>query len=121
LTGLKLAAGGYTLKITAGGDWVVEVAQPRNQLPQALPWVYAGRGQTFVGPFHASGDLRLTVSHDGQSNFVVQVLRSDGSLQATAVNTAGHYSASTVQAGLEGDYYINVRGDGNWTINLTPT
>ncbi len=120
LTGLSLAAGGYTLKITAGGNWVVEVAQPRNQPAQALPWVYAGCGQTFLGPFHASSAVRLTADHDGQSKFVVQVLDSDGSLQDTAINQVGHYSGSTVDAGPDGDYYVNVVADGSWTINLMP-
>jgi hypothetical protein len=121
LTGRNLAAGSYTLTITAGGDWTIVIAQPRDQSAQALPMAYSGQGQTFLGPFHAVGGVRLTMNDYGSSTFAVQVLNPDGSIQDSAVSTTGPYSGSTVDARLNGDYYLNVAADGSWTINLAPS
>jgi hypothetical protein len=65
----------------------------------------------------------LTASHNGQANFVVQLI-GYGSVHGTdlLVNEIGHYHGQTLfdQSVPRGTYVIAVQADGAWTLRFSP-
>ena len=118
--GKRVAAGRYTLKVSADRRWTINVAQPRDTHAPSLPRHYGGPGQMFVGPFMAGSSVRLQATNKGSGNFVVEILSADGRTQDVAFNKVGDFSGSTVASGLSGaPYYLNVTSDGTWSIDVS--
>ena len=59
------------------------------------------------------------MTHDGQSNFAIWLLRDDGSIVDLLVNEIGPFNGSTaLQIPANDTYILDITGDGNWTISI---
>jgi hypothetical protein len=103
------------LKIDAAGTWkvIIKVAE------EAPLWTgkMSGKGDTVVriSPDAVSGLTTVSFTHNGSSNFVVEVYTHDN--WDLLVNEIGSYSGETV---LPSDAVLVVIGaDGNWTFQAT--
>jgi hypothetical protein len=101
-----------------------EVPTPTPE-PISLP--FEGTGDLLTPIFDLrKGIVVLTLRHEGQANFIVQIIGEDSDSTELSVNTIGDYSgvrAHQVQAepllGLQtGSYRIQVQADGPWQILL---
>ncbi|MFW6075182.1 MAG: hypothetical protein ACOC9Y_06275, partial [Chloroflexota bacterium] len=87
-------------------------------------------GDDVVGPVDlTTGTIPLSLSHDGESNFIVQVVSVDGRNSDLTVNEIGPYQgepgltvreSAPLGLGLEaGLHVIIVEADGAWSIELS--
>jgi len=120
------SAGDYVLSVTADGNWTFscEATGPVVQPPPEEPNVileFSGHGNEATQPFRLdSGLIRFSYTHDGQSNFMVDLLDSQGNYVALLSNEIGACEGSSAHGiRAAGDYLLDVMGDGNWTITLT--
>lgn len=86
--------------------------------PAPEPVVIEGSGQTVTDPFTPpAGVYRVTFTHNGQRNFIVQAYAGDDT--DYLVNTIGAYEGSRPMAGGN-EVYFEVNADGAWTIRVEP-
>lgn len=117
--------GAYLLNIQASGAWTIDLLQPGPaELAQTakLPQTFNGRG-TQITPFFTAkaGALRLSMKHDGQRNFIVQLLDSEGRTVDLSANVIGPFDGSkVVRIPADGVYLFTIQADGAWTIVATP-
>ena len=80
-----------------------------------------------IGPILLrSGVSAASFSHVGSGNFIVQLMKSDGSLSELLVNDIGAYSGTVavkVQEGaffglIPGVYALVIQADGSWTAEF---
>lgn len=77
-----------------------------------------GRGQDVTRNFRAPSEVnRVTLSHTGESNFIVDAFGPEG--QELIVNHIGDYEGSVPLFG-GGRYLFEVEADGPWTIDVEP-
>jgi hypothetical protein len=84
------------------------------------PVVITGEGQTVTNPFTPPAAInRVTLTHQGRRNFIVQVFGSTGS-EGSMVNELGNYHGIRPLLADEEQYYFEVNADGAWTILVEP-
>jgi hypothetical protein len=112
----------YLYDVTANGNWAIEVIQPTplNWEVIEAPTELSGSGRDvrlFV--LLPDGLRRITMNHDGSSNFAIWVYNSDASGRSLIVNEIGAYSGST-GLDVDGDIYavFDIEADGNWSITV---
>jgi hypothetical protein len=82
------------------------------------PVVITGKGQMVTDPFTPPGSInRVTLTHQGRRNFIVQVFGSTGS-EGSMVNEIGTYQGIRPLLADEDQYYFEVNADGAWTIRV---
>ena len=114
-----LQAGRYLFKIEADGPWTIRIEQPRPTSGRSLPVSASGRGQSLAGPFQGTGEgVRFELRHQGQANFIVDILDADGNAMDNLANEIGSFQGSTVSAPPEGVFWLKVQADGRWTIAM---
>lgn len=91
------------------------------------PITFSGTGTQTTQKFSWNGgaarfDIQYTAGNEtNPSNFVVNVLNSEGKTQQVGVaNTAGSYSGTRVVNLPNGSYYLDVIAKGSWTITVAP-
>ena len=113
--------GDYILNIDADGPWTVDISQPRPQTAQSVPISFSGKGQQ-VSQFITlnPGLTRFEMTHDGESNFIVWLLDSNGNNVDLLVNEVGAFDGSKA-TGIKysGIYCLNIAADGNWKIDVS--
>ncbi len=119
--------GMYLLNIQADGSWGITVRQTRFSSAPALPQNFNGKGDSVSPPFLLNEGLTtFTFSHDGSSNFIVQLMSDSGETVDLLVNTIGSYDGSKavgVKRGAlfgpePGIHLLNITADGNWSITI---
>lgn len=86
--------------------------------PAPEPVVIEGSGQTVTDPFTPpSGVYRVTFTHNGRRNFIVQAYAGNDS--DILVNTIGPYQGSRPLIGGS-EVYFEVNADGAWSIRVEP-
>lgn len=111
--------GRYSFDVSADGPWTIKAAQPRNDTAgAALPGTTKGRGDAVVGPFRYSGGGKLTMTHNGKSNFAVQTYSTTGR-EGLPINEIGPYNGSTSVRGTGEALFLAISADGDWTFSLT--
>lgn len=98
------------------GNWTITIS-PLSTAKVINPKSYSGSGADVIKFNKASKGLKkLTVTHDGESNFFVRPISSKGRQGFSLVNEIGEYSGTTL---LPNDtLYLAIIGDGNWTISV---
>jgi hypothetical protein len=84
----------------------------------------SGKGPKATDQFYLpQGLIRFEMSHDGTSNFIIQLLDDQGNTQEYLVNEIGKFQGSTaVGLVIAGNYLLDIDADGKWTVNIiTPT
>lgn len=113
-------AGRYVLDVDADGPWSATVTQPRPaDAPEKTS--FSGDNNAATPLFSTDGGLkRVTATHQGQGNFIVNMLDSEGRETAFAmVNEIGSGEFSTtVTVPRAGLYLFTVEAEGPWTINV---
>ena len=112
--------GPYVLNVDADGPWSATIEQPRPADAPALTG-FSGAGQQVTEPFSMPGGLaRLTMSHQGEGNFIVYLLDREGfEIGPSIANEIGPFEGSqAVQVPAEGVYLLRVDADGPWTIDV---
>ncbi len=103
---------------------VTTVSTPQSDntatAPTFSPITLTGTGQqatkTVTLP---TGGYRVTMTHDGQDNFIVHLVDSGGNtIGSSLANEIGPQNISQVINVAGGDYLFNVEADGNWTIKI---
>jgi hypothetical protein len=90
---LGLKPGKHRLQINADGPWNIELTQPNWNGGQLPPFEWNGDGDNVIGPILLrSGVSAASFSHVGSGNFMVQLMKSDGSLSELLVNDIGAYN-----------------------------
>ena len=118
-----LTPGTYLMQITADGDWKVELTQPVWDSGESPPFDWSGTGDDVKGPINLdTGTKSVSVTHNGSSNFVVELVNADGTLAENLVNIVGEYDGSVdvrihSMIGLTPDIYgLVITADGGWTV-----
>ena len=101
------------IEVRADGNWTIDIrtlsSAPRQPLARG-----SGAGMAVVQfPKGSSGFMRMTLSHDGDSNFIVRPITKDGEVGFSLVNEIGAYSG-TVRL-PSGTKYLWVDASGPWT------
>ena len=109
----------YLLDVDADGAWALEVLQPRATADEAesLPVTLDGASPTWAGPLRFDGLGTATGSHDGQGNFIVEVLLQDDHFPALVFNELDSFEGETTFT-VEGVGYVTVDAAGPWTLTL---
>lgn len=96
------------LKITADGSWKVVIKPIADLKELSIP----ARGNGDAVFVYSGGAADWKIKHQGQENFVVQQLSSNG--QDLLVNEIGNYSG--VLPITSGPSVISINADGQWAI-----
>jgi hypothetical protein len=116
----------YALVVQAEGSWNTSITTPNWNVGPALPFNASGSGPDVVGPFTlTSGTRSVTLSHSGSSNFIVELISTDGEEWELVANVIGSY-ADTVPVDVSGSvldlppgvYALAIAADGNWTASI---
>lgn len=94
----------------------------RLPTPVSTPRIFKfdGRGDnTITLTKGAYGRVDLSVSHRGESNFIVEVLDANGDLEDLVINEIGDYDGNRSISLDEGEYIIQITADGNWVLTAT--
>ena len=83
------------------------------------PVTYTGTGKRVItGVNIDKGLYKVTMKHDGDSNFIVVPYSADGSRKSSLANEIGVYSGSVVFTDELRNGYIDVNADGAWEITF---
>ena len=120
------APGPHLLSVEASGAWQIEISQP--EWTSGDPAISINRsGDDVVGPIELkAGRVEFTLDHDGTRNFVVYLVKADGTLVDTLANVRGSFketkrlgvragSAPGAEPGIHG---LFVTADGRWSISM---
>jgi hypothetical protein len=92
----------------------------RENAAPAQPISFSGSGQQVTQPFTLPAAFtRVTLSHQGQRNFIVKAYHPNGRENLLA-NAIGGYSGTALLEGTPGEaLFLEVQADGAWTIEVT--
>lgn len=118
-SGVLAEEGTYLLDVDADGSWEIEIRQPRATVDEAdaLPVELEGEGPEWVGPFQFDGLGQARGTHEGEGNFIVEILPQDDRFSELVFNEIGQFDGETT-FDLEGVGYVTVDADGPWSIAL---
>lgn len=93
------------------------VAFPGGETESLTCRTFTGAGGTTVEPFELQGGVVInTYSHDGESNFIVELLDDNGDTEDLVVNETGETKGSVFGA-FDGLRYLEITADGNRDIS----
>jgi len=102
----------YMFNIKADGQWTYEITKIETTSEKS----FSGKGDYVTGIFSTSSGAQIWhFTHDGESNFIVRVVTTDGS--RSVVNEIGIYDADqiiNIPAGSNA--FFEIIADGNWEI-----
>lgn len=109
--------GVYALDITADGTWHIEINQPAPVSPSSLPLTLTGHGPMATDFFTMSGLTTFELGHQGNSNFAVVLLDTNGEMVDLLANEIGSFTGSTATGGT-GIYLLDIQADGDWQVTI---
>lgn len=68
----------YTLSVSAGGEWSVELGEHWARRGEPLPAEATGTGPDVLGPYDFAGEHAIAAEHDGDGRFVAEFLPEIG-------------------------------------------
>lgn len=117
-TAITLDAGAYVLSLDADSAWNVEVIKPGAVVSAGS---FQGRSKQATQLFKLNeGEYEINMNHaNGDSNFQVYLLDSQGNNIASLANEIGEYSGTAPLTLLNtGLYLFQVVADGDWTLTI---
>jgi hypothetical protein len=110
--------GDYLLDVT-GGSWKVDIVQPKPaSAPQTTNFV--GKGDKVTNFFVLNSGLQtFQMKHNGNSNFAIWLLDTDGQKIDLLANEIGDFEGSKA-LGIKksGIYLLDITADGDWDISI---
>ncbi|MFC7096156.1 hypothetical protein [Halobaculum marinum] len=111
-------AGPHVLNVETDGAWEVTLAQPTATTGQSLPVEASGSGPAYVDLVAFDGVTRVSGTHEGSSNFIVETVPLDpDDFGELLFNEIGQFEGTTT-ARIDGPSYVNVNADGDWTLSF---
>ncbi len=95
-------------------------AEPGQENHGAPTFEVAGKGDQVTQKFSLQSGLSIWhVTNEGPSNFQVSLLNDQGKSVDMAVNEIGSWNGTfVVRVPKTGDYLLNVKSTGNWTVAI---
>lgn len=111
--------GSYLLDIDADGNWEIDVRQPSATPDETepLPVELDGSGPAWDGPFQFDGLGQAHGVHDGERNFIVEILPQEGLFAELVFNEIGQFDGETT-FDIDGIGYVIVDADGPWSVTI---
>jgi hypothetical protein len=111
-----LPKGTRYLAVVADGTWTSAVAS-LARAPIVPAAGYTGTGKSVVKlPKAAKKGTQVTLTHDGESNFIVVPRKTSGKAGMSLVNEIGTYTGTRrLPAGTK---YLEIDADGTWTVKI---
>ena len=103
-------------EVQADGNWSFQI-RPLRAATKVNPKTGSGVGENVIQFAKATkGFKRITLAHDGESNFIVKPITSKGETGFSLVNEIGPYSGTLrLPANTK---YLWFQADGNWTYTV---
>jgi hypothetical protein len=81
---------------------------------------FSGSGQQVTRKFSLTPGLHIfKMKHNGQSNFIIRPMSTDGRRYSTLVNEIGRFDGSAVfTTEKTNTYLLNVDADGTWSVSI---
>lgn len=104
---------------------VIKASSSSTSMSEPKPIQLKGQGDDVSPKFIlGEGISIITMNHDGNSNFIVQLMNENGDLVDLLVNETGSFKGSKAigvrkdnfMGAKPGAYIVNVTADGNWEI-----
>ena len=112
--------GEYLLNVDADGTWNINIEQPIPVTSAQSINNLSGKGMFVSSPFSLNEGLtKFSFTHNGESNFIVQLLDQSGDVEALYANDIGNYNGSRIEYVDSGIHLLNIDADGDWTLNIT--
>jgi hypothetical protein len=113
-------SGEYLLDVAADGKWTIEIRQPRPTQGQLIPRTLDGQGYSVTEFVQLDKGLHVfKMNHKGHDRFTVNLIDRDGHRVESLVNELGKFEGSKpISIDKPGVYFLNIAGDGNWTIDV---
>jgi hypothetical protein len=85
------------------------------------PQTFSGQGSDTSKSFSVEGGFTaINLEHTGESNFQVELINEQtGETEGYLTNTIGDYDGAVALSLSEGDYFLDVTADGDWSANVT--
>ena len=123
---LALEPGEHFMEVSADGPWEIAVSQEFPASAPALSFQTNGRGDDVIRWVALEeGRKKMTATHTGNANFIIELLAADGGEWDLLVNEIGNYQGeklinvgSGVLDASPGIYAIAVTADGDWSIEI---
>jgi hypothetical protein len=86
---------------------------------------FSGTGDDVVAAPESKDLMTAAITHDGSSNFAIQLVDANGQLTGLLVNEIGAYQGTVavkdlIGEGVEAGSMLKVTADGNWSIEFRP-
>jgi hypothetical protein len=112
-------AGEYVLDIDADGPWTAIIEQPRDTSDAEYIKSFSGEGMMVTDFIKVEEGLAVfNFTHDGDSNFIVNLLNEDGDVVSYLANEIGEYEGSIAEYVDQGNYVVRIDADGAWTMDF---
>ncbi|WP_436345487.1 hypothetical protein [Natronorubrum sp. FCH18a] len=83
------------------------------------PLEFEGTGATVSDEFELEGGVTIAETvHDGESNFIVELVPTDGGFEELLVNVIGDFDGASGVLAEEGTYLLDVDADGDWELEI---
>ena len=123
---MGLAPGEHRLEVKADGSWEIWLEYWDGAEASMPPTAAEGSGDGVFAVELPEGTTPMQLTHEGDGNFIVELLALRGTARELAVNEIGNYDGSVALRarlgaimGLEpGPHLVVVRADGPWDIRL---
>jgi hypothetical protein len=105
--------------VIGSGKWKIKITADVPD-PKQVPASFSGEWGLNTAPVHLSGNYTVTYRHAGSGNFIASLEPVDGDVFGgeSIANEIGRVNSSTEAYNLEGDYFLDVVADGDWTIKI---
>ncbi|MWV40462.1 hypothetical protein [Natrialba sp. INN-245] len=117
--GVLTDTGRYLVDIDADGAWALEVGQPDPEEDDAesLPVELEGDSAAWDGPFQFEGLGQAHGTHEGQGNFIVEILPHGGRFPGLVFNELDQFDGETT-FNLDSIGFVTVEAAGPWSLTL---
>ncbi|ELY51438.1 hypothetical protein [Natronorubrum bangense] len=83
------------------------------------PLRFEGSGASVTDEFELESGVTVAEAvHDGESNFIVDLVPTDNGREELLINVIGTYDGASGILAAQGPYLLDIDADGNWEIDL---
>jgi hypothetical protein len=109
----------YLFSINADGNWNIDFEEVDTSGNAEALNIFSGTGDIITPIFSVNQGLKtFNLTHEGDSNFIIHLIKPNGSTEAYLANEIGDFDGSTAEYLDSGNYFMQVEADGNWSIEI---